>query len=558
MVVRRGNAVRDFRRARLQAKLEQLMAQFTGKSTHLLSYEDVSRKLRAGRMMERGIQDIPLNAIVGSVGRYRDFTRSFLPLTDSTEERWANVKLAQELKGTPPIEVYQIGEAYFVLDGNHRVSVANQLGLDTIEAHVIEVETETSVTLTPDDQPDDLIMKAEYADFLKETRLDKLRPDADLRVTAPGKYPTLLNHIHEHQYYLGVEYGRDVDFSEAVTSWYDKVYLPVADLIWNSGILREFPDRTPTDLYLWLGDHRAHVEESLGLKVRPVMAIDDLKAQAADSKSALSLSNVLRSPENPPVTTRTRWQVDRLGTITGDRLFETLLVPIRPDMLTWRGLDQSLLVAQREGGHIWGMYTVPKIEQAEWLVNQALRDAFILRCEKAGVSGDFRIEAGDLSDQTFGLARWMDLTVLHLPLQDEDRRAKRLHNVLFEAPGSVLLVTGQPTAMQNGLLYYDGSPQLVAALAAAAYVGQRWQAKITVLVPEGEEVRQEAQTYLEQFDVHAHFAPAGGKAGISLVAMDCSCDFIIVGGSGDDLASTLAVSSGTEEHPLTLPLLICR
>jgi len=558
MIVTRGDAVRDFRRARLQAKLEQLMAQLTGKSSHLLSYEDVSRQLRASRMVDRGIQDIPLDSIVGSVGRYRDFTRSFLPLVDRSEERWANVKLAQESKGTPPIDVYQIGEAYFVLDGNHRVSVSKQLGLTTIEAHVVEVETETSVTMTPEDQPDDLIMKAEYADFLKETRLDKLRPEADLSVTVPGKYPDIIEHIRVHQYYLGMEKGRDVDFSEAVTSWYDQVYLPTADLIWNSGILREFPDRTPTDLYLWLSEHRAHVEESLGLKVRPLMAIDDLKAQAVDSKSALSLSNVLRSPDSPPVTTRTRWQVERLGTITGDRLFETLLVPIRPDMITWRGLDQSLLVAQREGGHIWGLYTVPKVEQEEWLVNQALRDAFLHRCEIAGVPASFRVETGDLSEQAFALARWMDLTVLHLPLLDEVRRARRLHNVLFEAPGSVLLVTGQTTALQNGLLYYDGSPQLTAALAAAAYVGQRWQSQITVLVPDGNGVREEAQAYLEHFGVAAHFSPAGEKTGISQVAVDCSCDFIIVGGSGDELSTTLEVSSGTEEHPLTLPLLICR
>ena len=556
MQIRRGDAVRDFRRARVQAKFEQLMAQLTGKSTHLFSYEDVSRKLRTGNMIDRGIQDILLEAIVGSVGRYRDFSRSFLPLSDSNEERWANVKVAQELKGTPPIEVYQIGQVYFVLDGNHRVSVAKQLGLKTIEAHVVEVET--SVSLTPDDQPDDLIVKAEYADFLKVTRLDKLRPDADLSVTAPGKYPQILDHIHDHKYYLGLEQNREVAFSEAVTSWFDHVYLPTADLIWNSGILREFPERTVTDLYLWLGEHRAHVEESLGLKVRPVMAIDDMKAQAADSKSSFTLGSARRPTDAPPSPTRTRWQVDRLGTITGDRLFETLLVPIRPDMITWRGLDQALTVAQQEGGHIWGLYTVPKAEEAGWLVNRALSDAFLHRCVTAGVNADFRIEEGKLSEHASGLARWMDLTVLHLPLTDENRRKKRLHRVLFENPGSVLLVTGQPTGLQNGLLYYDGSQQLAAALAAAAYVGQRWHSQISVLAPEDGQVREEAQAYLEQFGVQAHFAPAGDKAGISQVAIDCSCDFIIVGGTGDELATTLAVSSGTEEHPLTLPLLICR
>jgi hypothetical protein len=77
---------------------------------------------------------------VGSVGRYDDFTRSFLPRRDSDAGRWARVKAATlDLTGLPPIEVYQIGQAYFVLDGNHRVSVARQLGAPTIQAYVTEV-----------------------------------------------------------------------------------------------------------------------------------------------------------------------------------------------------------------------------------------------------------------------------------------------------------------------------------------------------------------------------------------------------------------------------------
>jgi len=103
--------------------------------------------------------------------------------------------------GLPPIEVYQIGEVYFVQDGNHRVSVAYQLGARYIQAYVTEVQTR--VPLTPDVQPVDLILMAEYADFLEGTRLDELRPGADLRTSIPGQYQALSEHIDVHRYYMG-------------------------------------------------------------------------------------------------------------------------------------------------------------------------------------------------------------------------------------------------------------------------------------------------------------------------------------------------------------------
>jgi hypothetical protein len=119
------SAASNFRDARSRASREEILARVSGKPTELLCYDDVPKQIRAARTSSRGLHDIPLDAIVGSVGRCTDFTRSFLPLRDSDESRWAHVELAwNELAGLPPIEVYQIGQVYFVLDGNHRVSVA--------------------------------------------------------------------------------------------------------------------------------------------------------------------------------------------------------------------------------------------------------------------------------------------------------------------------------------------------------------------------------------------------------------------------------------------------
>ena len=151
-------AVQDFHQARRQATLQEMMARFTGQSTKLLSFNDISQKLKPTDAVEKGIQEIPLEAIVGSCGRYEDFSRSFLPLRSSNEARWALVQTYIQDKGLaniPPIGVYQIGEVYFVSDGNHRVSIARRMGATHIRAQVTKLETK--VGLSPDDQPDELI-----------------------------------------------------------------------------------------------------------------------------------------------------------------------------------------------------------------------------------------------------------------------------------------------------------------------------------------------------------------------------------------------------------------
>ena len=110
-------AVADFNRARRKAALQEIFARIRGESINLLSYEEIRKKLKASAMRDRGLHDIPMDAIVGSVGRYTDFTRSFLPKDEVDPHRWARVKVAAlDMVGLPPIEVYKIGDVYFVRD----------------------------------------------------------------------------------------------------------------------------------------------------------------------------------------------------------------------------------------------------------------------------------------------------------------------------------------------------------------------------------------------------------------------------------------------------------
>ena len=126
-----ASAVLDFKQARERANLQEFFSRLTGKSTELLSYEEVRQKLKASGVTSRQLREVPIDDIIGSVGRYNDFTRSFLPKHDSDRDRWARVHLAtSDLAGLPPVELYQIGDAYFVHDGHHRVSVARHPGRD--------------------------------------------------------------------------------------------------------------------------------------------------------------------------------------------------------------------------------------------------------------------------------------------------------------------------------------------------------------------------------------------------------------------------------------------
>jgi hypothetical protein len=308
-------AVQDFREARQHVALQEVLARLTGKSNELLSYEEVAQKLRLAARTERGVQSIPVKAIVGSMSRYADFTRTFLPRRTDDEERWVRVKTAfssPEGTGLPPIEVYKVGDVYFVLDGNHRVSVARQEGWLYIEAHVIEVQT--NIPLTPDIQPDDLIVKAEYADFLEQTGLANLRPNVDLSLTAPGQYEKLKEQIQVHHYVLVQDQQRQVTYQEAAEDWYDEVYTPVAEAIRERGILRWFPGRTATDFYLWVSEHRQTLEWELGWAIRPEVAVTDLAAK----ESARA-----ENQETTPGSWRTARLVDRYT----DRLFMDVLVP---------------------------------------------------------------------------------------------------------------------------------------------------------------------------------------------------------------------------------------
>jgi hypothetical protein len=253
----------EFEWSRLKGFFQRVLGSLSGHSQELLSFDEVREKLRLGGPIYRGVQDVPLDQIVGSVDRYKDFDRRFMPRQSHSEQKWQRINRAwYQEENLPPVLLYQVGEVFFVIDGHHRVSVARSHGQPTIEAEVRECQAR--VPVTPEIEPESLERLGERVDFLERTRIDVLRPDSHIETTLLGGYDRLLEHIAVHRYYMGLEQGREIPEDEAVMHWHDSLYAPVVDAVEGSDVLAEFPGRTPTDLYLWVMDHLHYLRSRAG------------------------------------------------------------------------------------------------------------------------------------------------------------------------------------------------------------------------------------------------------------------------------------------------------
>ncbi|MGZ7033434.1 MAG: hypothetical protein ACXVIJ_15835 [Thermoanaerobaculia bacterium] len=259
--------------AKRAALMSDIVRTLRGQPVDLLPFEEVREKLRLRSVIDRGVEEIPIDRIVGSFGREREFNRAFLPRTESLRRRWQKIHdQALGLAGLPRIELFKVGDAFFVLDGHHRVSVARALGAPTIEAHVREWETD--VAIGPEDSIEELVLRRGRADFLEATQIDAA--DDELTVTEPDGYERLLDHVSKHHYYMGLNEKREVPWTEAVRSWRETVYRPTIAVIRESGVLAEFPGRTETDLYLFAMEHLHFLRERYGEKVEPAAAVQEM------------------------------------------------------------------------------------------------------------------------------------------------------------------------------------------------------------------------------------------------------------------------------------------
>lgn len=258
----------DYSRARFKAFMNNIKAFLSGGSNTLLSFDEIKEKLHIGGPIYRGLQTVSIEQIVGSLDRYEQFDKAFLPKQDLTSDRWLRIDHAfYDDISLPPVVLYKVGNVYFVVDGHHRVSVARQQGQEFIDAEVRECSTK--VDIQPALKLEDLEILHAKVHFLERTGLDRIRPKAKIKLTIPDGFSRMLEHIGVHRYFMGIDLQRDISEGEAVAHWYDTVYLPIVKVIRKSDILNDFPDKTEGDLYLWVLDHQRYLVEQEGQSLQP-------------------------------------------------------------------------------------------------------------------------------------------------------------------------------------------------------------------------------------------------------------------------------------------------
>jgi hypothetical protein len=293
------DAYERFWRERRRADRQDFFARLTGREDDLLPYESLIQALQAYQQIPgRQIEMIPLEQIVGSVGRYRDFTRDFRPRGGISGDRWVRVYRAMgSLEGVPPVELYKLGDVYFVSDGNHRVSAARAAGFDKIAAYVTEIPVDPG--LEAGDTLDTAIIKAERAHFMRETGLEeRFGAINDIRFTKPGGYPKLLEHIKAHRYFMGLDQPGlgEASFADAAINWYVTVYQPIVAAILRRKLLQQFTDSTAADLYVWVSGRIMEAAQGDGQQISPEAAAAALgeERSAPWQRAARETMSVLR------------------------------------------------------------------------------------------------------------------------------------------------------------------------------------------------------------------------------------------------------------------------
>jgi hypothetical protein len=249
-----ADAENDFLRARRRQVLSRLAAWLRRAPDDvniMLPFDEVVAAL--GRTGERrlGLQVITLDSIVGSVDRSREFDRRFRPTSSQVRERWQRLALAQRRgESIPPIDVYRVGDMHFVVDGHHRVSVAHELGLKTIDAHVTEVMTRLSAGGIR--HRGDLLVKDYRRIFLDRVPLVGEARRA-VSLTDPWNYAQLAESVEAWGFRVMQDEGRYLDRPTVAQRWHDEEFVPVVRMLRQAAMIET---QTEAEAYMWVASER--------------------------------------------------------------------------------------------------------------------------------------------------------------------------------------------------------------------------------------------------------------------------------------------------------------
>jgi hypothetical protein len=257
-----SDAERDFARERRRQAVSRLAARLRAErndSSSALPFDPVVDAL--GRRGERdlGVMTIPIGAIVGTVDRRPDsFDRSFRPSSPALRQRWERIAAARRRgEPMPPIDVYRVGQIYFVRDGHHRVSVARALGDTTIEARVREVDTD--VAATPQLRLRDLPLKRHERLFFERVPLP---PQARQRIVLSDewRYAQLADVVEAWGFRASQAADRLLSREETAARWLAEDFEPIVEALHDAHVAARGTDaeqylRIATLRYLLLHTH---------------------------------------------------------------------------------------------------------------------------------------------------------------------------------------------------------------------------------------------------------------------------------------------------------------
>ena len=252
-----NQAEENFNKAKNRARIQVVLSRLKWENTDLLSLYEVTDLIKPRSQSYLGIKSIPIENIIGSEGRAKDFSKAFFPKKEMLKERWKSIDKAHlQFIDLPSISVYKLNDWYFVRDGNHRVSVAKTQGNVFIDAEVVELDSQIPLKkgMTIRELRKEIV-NYERLQFMDQYHFEEIIPINEIEFTGAGMYPELLNHINFHKYYMNEKSNEEIPYEKAVKSWYKNVYSPIVNEIKKLNLLTSFPGNTEADLYLWIVKH---------------------------------------------------------------------------------------------------------------------------------------------------------------------------------------------------------------------------------------------------------------------------------------------------------------
>ena len=220
-----------------------------GQARHVRSFEEDARHYGPLNRRPLGLRQIPLDRIVGSVGRARELGADFRPIGGWKQRRAARYERVRDAlrRGVvlPPVELYKLGYNYYVVDGNHRVAAMKEIAGDDgeIDAHVTQ--------FLPAGDTEAARVYLERRAFEEATGLKQVG------AVERGHYPALQREIEAYRAEAEAAMGRAVSLKEAAGDWFITVWLPRAEQIRRSGLRRRWPEKRTADIYRYIREHQA-------------------------------------------------------------------------------------------------------------------------------------------------------------------------------------------------------------------------------------------------------------------------------------------------------------